>query len=118
MARYVPVNAAVGWFTGEDKIVDFTVYVGKTTTVQNITGWSVSWQVKAKRTDTSVIISKTVGAGIVLTTPVSGVLTVTVSADDIASLIGEKQYWHELKRTDSKSVLAQGPFTLSQAVHV
>lgn len=130
-------RAISDYFTGEDKTVTFTVYLrpsgltdaefaaqieAGTATVQNITGWNLSWMVKKKATeaDSRALIVKTTSSGIALTTPGSGVCTVTLTDDDINGVIGsEQEYIHELKRTDSGSetVLCQGAFTLSQAVH-
>lgn len=110
------------YFTGEDKSLVFTIYQSDGTTPQNITGWALSWMVKSVASDPDVdaLITKTTAAGgIVLTTPVSGVCTVTVTDADIAALIAGQGYAHELKRTDSsaETVLSYGLFLLQQAVH-
>lgn len=121
MARFVAITSASQYFTGEDKALAFTIYQGRSSTVQDITGWALSWMVKARKTDadSAALVTKTTADDIALTTPASGLCTVTVTDSDIANLTGDVTYWHELKRTDAgnETVLAQGTFTLSQAVH-
>lgn len=130
-------RAISDFFTGEDKTITFTVYLrpsgltdaefaaqiaDATASTQNITGWSLSWMVKktASEPDSRALIVKTTASGIALTTPSSGICTVTIEDDDVNGVIhGGVTYTHELKRTDagSETVLCQGDFTLSQAVH-
>jgi hypothetical protein len=130
-------RAISDYFTGEDKTITFTVYLrpsgltdaefaaqiaAGTASIQNITGWGLSWMVKKKaaESDARALIVKTVGNGITLTSPTTGVCDVALTDDDINGVIdGREKYVHELKRTDSGSetVLCQGTFILSQAVH-
>lgn len=122
MAIQQHITGAASYFTGEDKSLPCTIYQRDDATLQDITGWALSWMVKARRTDddADALVTKTTSnGGIVLTTPASGVCTVTVSDTDIASLAGEVQYFHELKRTDAgnETVLIYGKFILSQAIH-
>jgi hypothetical protein len=110
------------YFTGEDKSLVFTIYQADGTTAQNITGWALSWMVKRNATDAdgSALVTKTTaGGGVVLTTPASGVCTVTVEDTDIANIVGGNSYVHELKRTDAgaETVLSYGSLVLGQAVH-
>lgn len=90
-------------FAGEDRDLVFTVF-GETGEVEDITGWSVSF--------TSGGVSKTVGAGIALTSPTSGVLTVSLSSTDTTSLTGGTDW--KLRRTDSglNTVLGYGRFAV------
>lgn len=122
MASEQPVSAAAGYFTGEDKRILFTIYQADETTPQDISGWVLSWMVKRRKTDAdddAIITKTTSGGGIALTTPVSGVCTVTLTDTDIESIRGEYLYFHELKRTDAgfETVLSYGQFMLNQAVH-
>jgi hypothetical protein len=115
------IGPAADYFTGEDKTLPFTIYQSDESTPQDITGWSLSWMVKRRKTDADAdaIVTKTVSAGIALTTPLSGVCTVTVTDTDIADIRGGVLYYHELKRTDAgfETVLSYGTLTLAHAVH-
>lgn len=109
------------YFTGEDKSIVFTITQANGT-AQNITGWSLSWLVKRYATDPDVsafITKTTAGGGIVLTTPLSGICTITVTDDDVANISGGRSYVHELKRIDAgaETVLSYGPFKLQQSAH-
>lgn len=111
-------DIANDYFTGEDKDLVFTVYSSNAqTAAQNITGYTITWMLKAKRgaADADALLTKTA----TLTTAASGICTVSLTDDDISTLVGEKRYFHELKRTDSgnETVLSYGTFTLQQAVH-
>lgn len=121
MAIEAPISQSADFFTGEDKSLIFTVYQADGTTVQNITGWALSWMVKKRRTDADAdaLITKTTSSGIALTTPLSGICTVTVTDADVANIRGGELYYHELKRTTdgAETVLSYGKFGLRQAVH-
>jgi hypothetical protein len=130
MALNADIADANRYFTGEDKSLAFTVYEPGTSqaaaeagsgTPQNISGWTLSWMVKRFKTDADAdaLVTKTTGDGIMLTTPASGLCTVTVEDSDIDALQAGATYYHELKRTNAgfETVLSQGLFVLSQAVH-
>lgn len=111
------------YFTGEAKNLKFVVSQDDDVTPQNITGWSLSWMVKEvgdNIPDSDALITKTTaGGGITLTTPSSGICTVTLAAADIVGIKANMSYRHELKRVDASAptVLSQGLFILQQAVH-
>lgn len=119
-----------GWMTGEDKSLVYTIYVAGTTraqidagtaTPQDISGWTLSFKLKARLEDpdASALISKITGAGITLTTPASGVATVALTDTDTDTLGEGKTYYHELKRTGDgvEAILSQGQVNLRQSVH-
>lgn len=114
MADEQHITSDSEFFLGEDKTLTFTV------TGQNITGWSLSWMLKRKASDTDALakITKTTADGIALTTPLSGICTVSVADTDTDSLRADI-YWHELKRTDAgfETVLTYGTCELVQSVH-
>lgn len=110
------------YFTGEDKSLSCIIFQADGETRQDLTGWTgLSWLVKEDPDDEDedALVTKTLGSGITVTDAVQGVVTVTVSDDDIAELEGETAYYHELKRTDDglETVLLFGRFQLAQAVH-
>ncbi len=63
----------------------------------NITGYSARWKM-SPRIGASASSSKTVGSGITLTTPTSGILTISLTSADTANRCGA--YVHELVLTD------------------
>lgn len=110
------------YFSGEDKRLPFVIYQSDGVTPQDITGWSLSWMVKAARTDAdadALLTLTTDGAEITLTTPATGAGEVEVDESDIADMAASTRYFHELKRIDSgfKTVLIHGTLRLGQAVH-
>jgi hypothetical protein len=108
------------WFTGEDKSLVFTVYQSDGSTAQDITGWSLSWMLKRHpaEADNAALITKTTSSGIALTTPLSGVCTVSIEDTDTDGL-EPGTYRHELKRTGGgvETILSYGTAVLRQAVH-
>lgn len=115
------VGSDADWFLGEDKALVFTIYQsGSTTVPQDLTGFALSYRVKRKLSDADVdaVVTKTTPAGIALTTPASGICTVTIADTDTDGL-DEGLYQHELKRTDSglEAVLAKGTVYLKRGVH-
>lgn len=65
---------------------------------QDITGWTISAIVRAYNGGTA-LVTKTVGSGIALTTPATGVFTVTFAAADLSLTPGA--YVWEITRTNS-----------------
>lgn len=114
------ITADDQWFTGEDKSLVFTVYQSDGSTAEDITGWSLSWMLKRNKrdADADALITKTTGDGIALTTPESGVCTVSVADTETEDLRGGR-YYHELKRTDagSEAVLSYGSAQVQQSIH-
>lgn len=108
------------FYTGEDKTLTITVYQSDGTTAQNITGWSLSyrWKRSLSDADSEAVLTKTTSSGITLTTPGSGICTVTIADTDTDSLEA-RTYYHELKRTDagSETVLTTGSVLLQRAIH-
>lgn len=119
MSVKAAITAAENWFTGEDRALRFTVKDDAGVAV-DITGWALSWRFKRRVDDPdgAALITKTTGSGIALTTPASGICTVTIDDTDTDRL-GRVDGVHELKRTDAGSevVLAYGPALLQQGVH-
>lgn len=108
------------FFLGEDKTLTFTIYQSDGVTPQDITGWALSWMLKQKGTDDDddALVTKTTASGITLTTPASGVCTVSIADTDTEDL-RSNTYRHELKRTDAglETVLCHGACQLRQSVH-
>jgi hypothetical protein len=119
MAIEQPIMAYSQYFTGEDKTLAFTIYASDGVTLQTITGWSLSWMLKAdpEDEDSEALITKVTPTEVAITG--ASTLTVTLADDDIEDLDADTKYHHELKRTDAglETVLSYGPFQLKQAVH-
>jgi len=130
MAIEYDIHKSWGYFTGDDKRLRMRIAVDGsvladildgTADRENTVGWSLSWMVKRHKTDDddAAIITKTSPLGIVAVDASAGEWDVVLSASDVALILGDRQYWHELKRTNAgfKTVLTQGRFTLRQSVH-
>ena len=61
--------------------------------VRDVTGATVTYTVRANSKSGTQVIQKTVGSGIVLTTPTSGILTVTLNPADTALDVGRKYFY-------------------------
>jgi hypothetical protein len=120
MAIRDDITADDDLYTGEDKTLTITVYQADGATPQNITGWALSyrWKRKASDPDTAAVLTKTTASGIALTTPATGICTVTIDDTDTDNL-APQTYVHELKRTDagSETVLTTGTVLLQRALH-
>jgi hypothetical protein len=84
--------------SGETKYLVVTILQEGTTTARNITNDLFTWTLRPKNGGAS-LASYSIGSGITLTTPASGILTVTLSAAATTAQAGE--YTHELRMTAS-----------------
>jgi len=111
MAKEQHFNAADMWFVGEDKQLQFTI-LDEAGAAVNITGWSINFAV-ATSPGAAALVSKSTASGIALTTPASGILTVTI-ADTDTDAIASGRYVYALKRMDNntETVLAFGDVLL------
>jgi hypothetical protein len=103
MSTQSNITASDGFFIGEDKSLVFTIYDANGA-VQNITGWTISWLLSATNSGTAILTKSAT-----LTTPASGVCTVTVASGDTSGLT-PGTYYYTLRRTNSgsKAELAYG----------
>jgi hypothetical protein len=110
-----PIIANLSQFVGEDKVYQDTIYQSNGTTPQDITGWGVSFYIHVYGDPDSKLVSKDNGVvgGVVLTTPLLGVLRISVLASDTASIY-PGQYEYSIDRTDTGNslVVTRGCFTL------
>lgn len=118
MAIQRDITEADDWFIGEDKSITDTIYQSDGTTPQNVTGWAISFLLKRSAADVAPKVTKTTADGIALTTPGSGLITITIADTDTASLKAGT-YLYEIKRTDDgfETVLTHGSCLLRTAVH-
>ena len=107
---------------------DLTMWAGDTKTLtvtvtdgagaaKNITSATISWKLLDEQGGT-VRLTKTVGSGIALTTPTSGIFTVSIATGYTSSLVAGK-YYHEANVTDSSSNVSTvliGVITLRRAI--
>lgn len=122
-----PVTRDDRVFLGEDRKIKFAIYADTTqTTIQDVSGWALSWKLVSKAGDATALLTKTTSGGIAITgvfnaSPSVNTQRIEVTIDDVdtdALTPGTK--WHELKRTDAglESVLAFGTFYLHQPAHL
>lgn len=95
------------WFRGEDQALQFTIS-DISGAAQNLTGWTVQFKMAATVGGASVLTKSAT-----LTSPTTGVCTVTTLAADTSGL-SAGTYYYTVRRTDSGSnaVLAHGPAVL------
>lgn len=99
----------ITFYRGEDIILQFTM-----DPVQDITGWTLLFTLKADAQDPTALVSK---AGSIVSAP-NGVFSVSLSSSD--TNLTPAQYVYDVWRTDagSKAVLSKGTFTIEQGVRV
>lgn len=104
-------NLSVFW--GEDKTLQDTIYQSDGSTVQNITGWLITFVVTAYGNPEAIFITKTVGDGITLSNPTQGVLQIALGSEDTL-VMRPGEYSYEIRRTGAgaESMLTYGLFTI------
>jgi hypothetical protein len=68
-------------------------------TAKDITGATVRYTIRTPGFADTQVLQKTVGSGIQLTTPASGILDVTLSATDTAALVPSLRYVYDCEVT-------------------
>lgn len=89
---------------GDDQTVRFTVTTS-TWAAQDVSAWSFAFTVKSSPDDAigSALFQKTTGGGgIALTTPLSGIVDVSIAAADTAAMAGN--YYYDLQGTDGSGL--------------
>lgn len=114
------VPASEQWFKGEDRTLQFDV-VNAAGSPQTMTGWALTYELKASQTATTALISKTAGSGIAIGDGdgTDDRATVSIASGDYGSVSfahEKKTFYHRLYRTDSgnKIVLAEGEAVIHQ----
>lgn len=120
-------ETAAELFLGTDYEYPFTILNAAEDTAINISGWTLSWMVKRKKSDADAnkLLEKTTGSGITISgtfnaDPDVNTQKATVSvADTDTDTLPAGLVYYELKRTDagSETVLAYGPLDLKRSVH-
>lgn len=100
-------------YLGTDKQFQVTIFQGDGVTRQDLSTWAaVSFIVHAYGNPNIVYITKTVGSGVALTTPLQGIITVTINAADTASMPPDL-YQFRIERTDANNDVVTGIGTYS-----
>lgn len=121
----VPITA-IEYFLGKDKRYAFHIYTDEhQTTSQDVTGIATNFMVKRRLSDADVDAIMSLGgsvSGTFSATPSANLQRVYVLVEDTNTdtEIPPGVYYWELIRTDAAAevVLAFGPFTAKQAVHI
>lgn len=111
MSKDSPIRQSDNWFIGEDRDLRYTVLDASAVAV-NISGWTLEWVLREKPWGATALITKTPA----LTTPGSGICTVSIADDDTINL-QPGIYYYTLRRTNAgaETVLAFGDAVLQQA---
>jgi hypothetical protein len=109
------IQANFSSYIGEDASLPVTVYSDAAETIPaNITGWSVRFTA-ALPGGSPVIIQTTANGGITLTTPLSGLLTVSIPATLTVGLPpGAYNFWIERTDSGADAQLTVGTWFLQQ----
>lgn len=109
------ITAEDNWFRAENKILEFTVKKADGVTGEDITGWSLRYEL-CTETEVEVFFKdNSSGGGITITDAPNGVLQVDVDAGD-TSAESPGKFKHELRRTDvgDEAQLVHGTVLLQQ----
>lgn len=107
-------NATLVVYIGEDFTIPETIYSDAAKTIpQDITDWTDVVFVVHAIGSTVALITKTVGAGIVLTTPLEGLMTATVVAADTLNMAANQYaFYFARTATGTATPLTVGTFIL------
>tara|TARA_Y100000310_G_C20100381_1_gene542440 strand:- start:63 stop:410 length:348 start_codon:yes stop_codon:yes gene_type:complete len=86
---------------GDDKKINVTIK-DENGDVIDITSFTATYKIATALVDGTVKVTKTVGSGITLTDPTSGVLQIVLVPADTSMLMG--QHYHELELVDTGSL--------------
>lgn len=88
-------------FAGDTKILQVTVRDAASSVV-DITGMLIRWQLAKTVKATEPLVAKAVGGGIVITDPTNGRFEVTIDPDDTLELSGH--FYHEVEVNDAGTI--------------
>lgn len=94
-------------YRGDDRT--FTITVTVDGAVFNLTGCAVRFTMKQHITDTEAYLSLSVGNGITLTTPASGILTVAIPAAATQGVGTDTMFYWDLQITDTNGKVRTAP---------
>ena len=97
------LNQLIEFFSGNDVLLNYTV-VDEAGVAKDLTGATAVIFVIAKVQGDPPLVSKSLGSGVVVTTPLQGKFTVTLVPADTEALKGlpkGKPYYHEARVTDA-----------------
>jgi hypothetical protein len=117
VAREQHIGASEDLFIGEDKTLPFEIYSSDESTIEDVTGWAMSWVLRKIGESNAVVITKTTGGG---TITITGVFDAdhtlntqrvnVLLTDDDTDHLQPGTYEHALKRTTagSETILSYG----------
>lgn len=115
--RYQPIDDPLNpWFVGDHKVIQFTIYQPDSDEVENITNWTLKWEMRVDETEEDTLVAKTTDDDISIPTGTDGICYVTVDHDDTVEFDGGT-YAHALARTNAgeEGINAYGPCVLHRA---
>lgn len=118
MSKVFNITDGDNWFIGEDKNILIDVYDSAGAT-QAMTGWALTWELKAAARSTSALISlTTAGLTITIGDGDGSDNRATIIIDDTdTEALKPGTYYHQLRRTDSLSeqILSHGSAVLKES---
>lgn len=100
--------ANISFYKGEDVVLTVTM-----TPTTAISGWTLQFTMRTQYGDPTALVTKSLGSGIAITNPTSGIFTVSLASADTAGL-ELRTYVYDIQRIDSgaRTVLTIGNITL------
>ena len=95
----VDIRQSDGFFKGSDFFIEFQT-LQEDGTPENITGFALAYTLWKHPDDTTALLTKTVGSGIVITDAPNGIGRIIFVPADTATL-KSGVYFHKLARTDA-----------------
>lgn len=124
MARLQHLGASQDWFIGEDKTLPFEIYTSDEATIQDVSGWAMTWVLRRIGESNAIVITKTTGGSTITITGVFNAVPTTntqrtnvLILDTDTDNLQPGTYEHALKRTTSGSetILSYGTVELKKA---
>lgn len=114
MSKIFNITDGDNFFIGEDKTIEIDVLQSDNATAQTMTGWTLTWELKARNRSTAALISATPTIGNGDGTDDRATITV---ADTDTEALGPGTYYHHLRRTDagSEQILSHGSVVLKES---
>ena len=100
----ITTNVAPITITRGDTVIHRVTVLNTDSSVKDITGATVRYTIRERLTGETQILQKTVGAGVQLTTPLSGILDVTLDPADTAVLVPGRPYSYDCEVTHGGQV--------------
>ncbi len=109
------------FYVDDPRILEFSITDAATSGPLNLAGKSITWKMmeldRYNKPTTTAILNKSTASGVAVTNSTGGILQVTLSSTETASLLGnkfKKTFYHQLEINDV--ITATGRLTMFKSV--